>query len=66
MKVGDKVRSKEYAIEGVIQEIGPCGSVSKSGDDCDEMELTLDPRENGVRFYHHASNFEVVIDESAS
>lgn len=61
MRVGDKVRSKNYAIEGVIQDIGPC-SHPKYGRGCGEIELTLDAPGNGVQFYYHASSFEIISE----
>lgn len=62
MKVGDRVKSLRYHIEGVIQAIGPC-SHPKYGRGCGEIELTLDPPGNGVQSYYHASSFKIADPE---
>lgn len=59
MKVGDRVKSERYGLEGVIQDMILCTHPSQ----CKELELTLDGPEQPVRFYFHTYMFEVVVSE---
>jgi len=67
IQLGDRVKSVRYNLEGTVQDIGPCTHRPRNGvGACTESELTLDPPGAGVtRFYHHASNFEVVGGDSS-
>lgn len=56
MKIGDRVTSERWAIEGVIEDMRPC---SHSG--CALFEITLD-KKGGTQFYWHSASF-VVVDK---
>lgn len=58
MKKGDWVKSKRLNLMGVIEDVAFCRNYK-----CNKMELTLDRKGKGVRFYHHTEHFELMTEE---